>query len=155
MPHLPEGSNSLLLRTAFGHDDSWERLRVAVTAPVEVSYPSGAVDEFQAYLTVIEDRVYDGLSASDLLEDGFDRGGHSFIFLVDELALTHPEHPVLVVDLWDQPGATFRVIPTAMWGVENNLSISNMGFDEFAENVDEDGIFRGFRDDADPPATTS
>jgi hypothetical protein len=31
-----------------------------------------------------------------------------------------------------------------MWGIENNLSIANMDFEEFAENVDDDGIFRGF-----------
>ena len=29
-------------------------------------------------------------------------------------------------------------------GVENNLSISNMDFYEFADNADADGIFRGF-----------
>jgi hypothetical protein len=33
-----------------------------------------------------------------------------------------------------------------MWSVENNLSLSNMGFEEFAESVDEDGVFRGFSD---------
>jgi hypothetical protein len=31
-----------------------------------------------------------------------------------------------------------------MWGVENNLSIANMVFAEFAGAVDEDGVFRGF-----------
>jgi hypothetical protein len=31
-----------------------------------------------------------------------------------------------------------------MWGVENNLSVSNMGFEEFADKVDQDGVFRGF-----------
>jgi hypothetical protein len=32
-----------------------------------------------------------------------------------------------------------------MWEVENNLSIANMGFEEFANAVDKDGIFRGFQ----------
>jgi hypothetical protein len=31
-----------------------------------------------------------------------------------------------------------------MASVENNLSIANMDFIDFAESVDEDGIFRGF-----------
>jgi hypothetical protein len=31
-----------------------------------------------------------------------------------------------------------------MWAVENNLSIANMDYDEFAAAVDEDGIFRDF-----------
>jgi hypothetical protein len=28
-------------------------------------------------------------------------------------------------------------------GVENNLSLANMDFDEFADAVDADGVFRG------------
>jgi hypothetical protein len=59
--------------------------------------------------------------------------------------MTHEEHPVAVVDLWHRPGRTFRVIPSQMWSIENNLSISNMDFFEFADAVDDDGIFRGFR----------
>jgi hypothetical protein len=31
-----------------------------------------------------------------------------------------------------------------MWGVENNLSIANMDYSEFADEVDPDGVFRGF-----------
>ncbi|MGF1568782.1 MAG: hypothetical protein ACFCVD_12050 [Nodosilinea sp.] len=45
---------------------------------------------------------------------------------------------------WDEPGRTFRVIPREMWGVENNLSISNMDYYEFADSTDADGVFRGF-----------
>jgi hypothetical protein len=48
---------------------------------------------------------------------------------------------VLVIE---GPGRTFRVIPSEAWGVENNLSISNMGFAEFADAVDDRGVFRGF-----------
>ena len=42
-------------------------------------------------------------------------------------------------------GATFRCVPSAVQAVENNLSIANMDFEEFAGAVDEDGVFRGFR----------
>jgi hypothetical protein len=38
----------------------------------------------------------------------------------------------------------FRVIPSELWGPENNLSIANLDFDEFANNAGSDGIFRGF-----------
>jgi hypothetical protein len=31
-----------------------------------------------------------------------------------------------------------------MWGVENNLSLANMDFAEFADATDPDGIFCGF-----------
>ena len=43
-----------------------------------------------------------------------------------------------------QYGATFRVVPSEMWSVQNNLTISNMDWEEFTDNVDTDGIFRGF-----------
>jgi hypothetical protein len=47
-----------------------------------------------------------------------------------------------VVDLLDEPGRTFRVIPKAVSSVANNLSIANVGFEEFVEAADKDGIFR-------------
>jgi len=60
------------------------------------------------------------------------------------MTLTNAEHPILVVDLWETPGRTFRVIPARMWSVENNLSLANMDFHEFAESAGADGVFRGF-----------
>lgn len=60
------------------------------------------------------------------------------------MSLTDPEQPVLVVDLSNDPGRNFRVIPAEIWGVENNLSIANMDFEEFADSADPDGTFRGF-----------
>ncbi|WP_376771528.1 DUF6924 domain-containing protein [Actinomadura alba] len=41
-------------------------------------------------------------------------------------------------------GICKRVIATEFWSIENNLSLSNMDFHEFADAVDEEGIFRGF-----------
>jgi hypothetical protein len=31
-----------------------------------------------------------------------------------------------------------------MWSVENNLSLANLDFVDFAESVDDTGVFRGF-----------
>jgi hypothetical protein len=50
----------------------------------------------------------------------------------------------LVVDLFEEPGRTFRAVPSAIQSIENNLSIANMDFWEFADNVDAAGVFRGF-----------
>jgi hypothetical protein len=66
------------------------------------------------------------------------------VFISDQITFTSSEQPVLVVDLSEEPGRTFRVIPSEMWSVENNLSIANMDYSEFADNADPDGIFRGF-----------
>jgi succinylarginine dihydrolase len=96
-----------------------------------------------------------GLTASRLLKMVPAEVHHAVAFLVDAEALTHSDRPILVINLFDyvegldngegpQYGATFRVVPSEMWSVQNNLTISNMDWAEFAENVDSDGIFRGF-----------
>lgn len=49
-----------------------------------------------------------------------------------------------MVDLYDDPGRTFWVIPREMRSVENNLSNANMDYREFADSVAAAGVFRGF-----------
>jgi hypothetical protein len=41
-------------------------------------------------------------------------------------------------------GATRRVIPSQMWCMQANLSMANLDWEDFANSVDDDGIFRGF-----------
>lgn len=72
-----------------------------------------------------------------------------YMFLVDAETVRNPEIPIVAVDTGpDQPerprGRTFRVIPTEMCSVENNLSLANMDFEDFADSAGEDGVFRGF-----------
>ena len=136
MKKLPKTDNSILLRTDFSDDAAWAALCELVQVPSE--------EGFQAHLDCISDPAYDGLTVEQLLALAPKGGDHTFAFLADRVALTNPERPVLVVDLYDEPGRTFRVMPREMWGVENNLSIANMDYYEFADNVDADGIFRGF-----------
>jgi len=65
------------------------------------------------------------LTAEQVVEVA-DGSGQSFVFIADRFAITNREHPVLVVDLVEEPGRTFRVVPSEAWGVENNLSLANM-----------------------------
>jgi len=131
------GDKSLLLRTEFSNNPAWAALCKAVAVPSE--------EGFLASLDCISDPAYAGLSAEKLLTLKAKDLGHYFMFLADKECLTSPEFPILVVDLNREPGRTFRVIPSETWGVENNLSISNMDFYEFADRVDKDGVFRGFK----------
>ena len=135
MMTIPETEDfALVLRTDFSSDATWESLCQAMQEPV---------DGFQAYVTCISDRAFEGLTVEQLIQLAPETV-HSFLFIVDQIALTHPERPILVVDLFSEPGRTFRVVPAAMCWVENNLSIANMDFRDFADNADPDGIFRGF-----------
>jgi hypothetical protein len=135
MKRLPKTHNSLLIRTDFSDDAAWDALCEDVQARSEGG--------FQAHVDCINDPVYDGLTVEQLVvlnPKGTDR---SFAFIVDRIALMNSEKLILVVDLYDVPGRTFRVIPREIWSVENNLSIANLDFSEFADNTDADGVYRG------------
>ncbi|HEX3049966.1 MAG TPA: hypothetical protein VHP83_04870 [Aggregatilineaceae bacterium] len=135
MKPLPETEQSLVLRTDFSDDAAWQSLCAAIEAPV---------GDFRAYVEFVSDPAFDGLTLDQVLALHPQGAGRTFMFIVDQRAISDPEHPIRVVDLYEEPGRTFRVIPSAMWSVENNLSLANMDFFEFAEVVDSDGVFRGF-----------
>jgi hypothetical protein len=137
MKAIPITTQALVLRTDFTDEAGWERVYAAITLPEPV-------DGFRAYVECVSDLAFEGITPQqvlDLLPADFP---HTFLFIVDAQTLTHAETPVLVLDSAAERGRTFRVIPAAIWGVENNLTLANMDFKEFAEAVNADGIFRGF-----------
>jgi hypothetical protein len=77
-----------------------------------------------------------------------------FFFVADRTAVGSPGHPILIVpvpypepeyaDLNEERRVEFRVVVAKLWAVENNLSISNMDWTDFADNVGDDGVFCGF-----------
>lgn len=136
MKPLPKTNQSLVLRADFSDDAAWDAVGAAIQEPNE--------DGFKAYVDCVSDPDYAGLTAEQLIALARKSGGRTFALVVDRVTLTDPERPVLVVDLSEEPGRVFRVIPREMWGVENNLSLANMDFAEFADSVDPGGVFRGF-----------
>ena len=127
--------NSLVLRTDFSNESAWKAICAAILDPNV---------EFSANVNFISEQKYEGLETEKLFPLLSKMLPQSFAFVVDNIALTNSEHPILVIDLQDKSGRTFRVIPSALWEIENNLSIANMDFEEFANAVGKDGIFRGF-----------
>lgn len=136
MPKWPDTDNPVLLRTDFSDEAAWAALCEAARSPSE--------EGFQANVDCVSDRSFDGLSVEPVAASARKASGQTFAFIADRLTLTDPERPVLVVDLSHEPGRTFRVIPSQLWAVENNLSLANMDYAEFADHVDPDGVFRGF-----------
>jgi hypothetical protein len=136
---LPVTESALVLRTDFSDDAAWVSLCRAIERP-QPRYG------FRANVEFVSDPAFDGATLDQLLALSSQGPYVLFMFVADKLALTHPEQPVLVIELDPQGdfGRTFRVIPSEMWGVENNLSIANMDFEDFAGSADLDGIFRGF-----------
>jgi hypothetical protein len=137
LKYIPKTQEVPVLRTDFSNDMAWQLLCTAIRQPV---------GDFRAYVDFVSDPEYDGIAVEQVLAVVPPDMPHPCIFIVDSIAASNQEHPVLVMDLRRQRGRTFRVIPSAMWGVENNLSLSNMDFEEFADNTDRDGVFRDFRE---------
>lgn len=132
---IPHTEDTLVLRTDFSDESAWVELCQLIQRPV---------GEFRAYVEFVSEPEYEGLTVERLLALLPPDYEPSFMFVIDATALSHPDHPVLVIDLYEARGSVFRVVPSIMWSVENNLSIANMDFHEFAESVDADGVFRGF-----------
>ena len=132
---LDADAGSLLIRTDFSDDEAWARLLVDAALPY-------SADGFTASFVAVSDRAYEGLHAEDLARLD---GDAFFVYAADRLSMHGPERTLLVVDRLHDRGRWFRVTLEQAWAVENNLSLFNMDFFEFADAVDADRVFRGFR----------
>ena len=137
MKQIPETENALVLRTDFSNQAAWERICALIQKPV-------GIFRFRANVEFIDDMQYADITKDQLLELIPKNYSHSFIILVDRTASSPPDYPLLIVDLYERSGCEFRAIPSQIHGIENNLSIANLDFEEFAESVDKNGVFRGF-----------
>jgi hypothetical protein len=150
MPTLPD-FGTLLVRTDFTDDDAWNLVRDEATREY-------GPDGFRAYVEPVSDpqwadATWEAVKAAAPVDDN----GPSVLFIADSITFASPEHPIVVVDLDDKilsvaefpeiAGRTpFRCIPSELWSVENNLNVSNMDWEEFAAEVGDDGVFRGFEE---------
>jgi Domain of unknown function (DUF6924) len=139
MEMLPETPDSPVIRTDFDSEDAWRAICKGIRSPV----PDGFGGEFFAYVAFVENPAFRDLTTAELLERVPNEYRHSFLMVVDRLTMSSPEYPILIVDLFGEPGRSFRAIPAEIQAIENNLSIANMDFAEFADYTDEDGVFRG------------
>jgi len=99
---------------------------------------------FRAYVDFLDDSQYAGLTSQGLPDALPKDYNQTFILLADQVTMSHRERPLLVVDLFEYSFREFRALPSQVQNIENNLSIGNMDFEEFADAVGADGIFRGF-----------
>ena len=137
MKQFPQTEIPLVLRTDFSDDAIWQRICAEILKPV-------GIFRFRANVEFLDDTQYAGITKEQLVRLVPKTYNHSFMVVVDQIAISHPDSPLLIVDLFENSGREFRAIPSQIQGIENNLSIANMDFEEFAEAVDRDGIFRGF-----------
>jgi hypothetical protein len=126
---VPPEFHAVVVRTDFTDDAAW----LEVCRLIEASDCEG----YTPTLVRVSDRAYDGAAVEDLLGDP----GPDYVFVVDSRTVSDPEHPILVIDL---DGGSFRTIPSEVCAIDANLGLANMDFEEFADAVAPDGVFRGF-----------
>jgi hypothetical protein len=132
---FPDSEYPLLIRTDFSSNTAWETIKTKVTSPD---------NEYEAVITFIDDRRFESLALEQLPSFETEQDKHDFVFIADSLSMHDKENTILCVDLAEDYGKSFRVIPSMLWAVANNLFITNMEFNEFAKAVDVNGIFKGF-----------
>jgi len=135
MKSIPATESAQIIRTDFSDQTAWERLTAVVREPA---------DPFIFNMEILDDRDRSGATVEHLLAALPKDYPHSFLVVADSVAISQPDHPLLVIDLIEERGRQFRAIASQVPSIENNLSIANMGFEEFADAVDESGVFRGF-----------
>jgi hypothetical protein len=137
MNQLPVTDDASVLRTDYTDPNVWQAICEEIRQPV------GPLN-FEAHVEFIDDAEYQGIAKDQILGLIPADYPHSYIIVVDAVTISHPDHPLLVIDLQSEPGRDFRALPAQIQAIDNNLSIANMDFEEFADAVDEDGVFRGF-----------
>jgi hypothetical protein len=138
---LPETWSVPVVRADFSDDRIWQQLIQEISTQTEEGW--GADVEF------VEDRALDGLD-DVAIAAGYPRSypeqyRHPVLFVVDAVSVSMPEHALLVVNLNTEVDAKpFRTLPRQVQAIQNNLSLANMDYIEFARAAGKDGIFRGF-----------
>jgi hypothetical protein len=137
MINIPDSEDPAVVRTFFDNNSDWKEISSKLIETNEMG--------FRAYVDFIDDKDYSNASIADIIRLTTTNYKYSFIFIADSITFKNSENSVLCIDLYDEIGRSFRVLPSELWGVQSNLSIANMDFYEFCDNCDEDGVFRGFK----------
>jgi hypothetical protein len=133
---LPDTFATPVLRTDFSDQAAWEAIRDEIQQP-------GPEIEGYCWVTFIDDRAYEGIPIDRLLASVPEEYRHRFMFVVDAATVTTQDHPVLVIDLRVPSGAKFRAVASEVYSIECNLTLGNLGFDDFARGAAETGVYRG------------
>ena len=137
MQKLPKTSHPFVIRTDFGNEQAWKKVCKLLRAPADCFGVT-----IEAHLEFLEDKSLAGTTTEQLTKLAQGDYEYSFLFVVDAAALAHKEFTVLVIDI--ESGKSFRALPSQIPVIENNLSVASMGFEDFAQAVDPEGVFQGF-----------
>ena len=133
----PSADAPWVILTDHSKPQAWNEIKNQIT--------QSSILGFKADVKLIDLKKFDGKNRDEILALIQNQYPTDFVFIVDVETFASTEHPILVVDFMDDVPNEFRATPEQIQGIENNLSIANMDFFDFANAVDADGIFRGFK----------
>ena len=129
---------SYLVRTDFTDDERWS----ALCAAIETGSEDDPIDE--PFLEYVPDP---GLQGADLhaVQGAFpDPGETGVLYVADAVSCGESFGLVWAIDLLDEPGRSFLIPAAEVHNLDVNLLIANMEFADWADAVDQDGVFRGW-----------
>jgi tetratricopeptide (TPR) repeat protein len=94
---LPETEATFAVRTCFSDEAAWKGLCAAIQNPDA---------EFSANVEFVSDPKYQGLTAKQLLPL-VPGDSKALALIIDEISLSNPEYPILVVDLQEEQEGRF------------------------------------------------
>lgn len=157
-----EGDGTPLIRTDFSDDDAWSR--VVAEATQATDFDGSPYGPYEPHVIVVDDRRLEGATGESLAEMVASHdAARGYAVLADARSMSETAHgdeiTVVYVDLSVEDeedaelfdsflGRSFRLAVGEFASIEANFAIGNMDFHEFADNVQPDGVFRGFDPDA-------
>ncbi|MEU3272484.1 hypothetical protein ABZ639_16705 [Saccharomonospora sp. NPDC006951] len=124
---LPETDHSPLLRTDFTDDDAWSALLTEVG---------------DDWLTVMPDPAHEGLPVPELISLVPEGRRYPVLAVADNVTFSSADRTLLLVDVDEEPGRSFRAVPEAFRSAIGNLAIENLSFDDYLGMLDDSGVYR-------------
>jgi hypothetical protein len=125
---------SPLVRLDFSDDTRWREAVAAAGAAYE--------EEFRASVDPVDDPRFDG-STTDAVIAAFGECAPYLFMFADQRTMLDPEMTFLYIDR-EYRDCPVRCPADQLWGIENNIRLSNMEIRSFVEATGDDGVFRGF-----------
>ncbi|MFB8440646.1 hypothetical protein ACFC7A_16540 [Streptomyces niveus] len=145
--------DALVVRTDYHDDQAWQGVAAALTEP-------WGDRQFEVHVHFIDDPAWAGAAVDEVLTAVCGDDNLAVVFLADRTTMQAESHPLLAVTTLTQEecagdedyerltefGRDFRTIPAGVHDVHANLSIGNLGFEEYAAwaHDDPEGIYRSF-----------